>query len=221
MLWVAVVGLACLLALPLPAAAQKDSVVSLGVGFSLYRPSDPLVENTWGIGLVARLRRASGFGATMGLNWFRGDVNRDIGGVETRVARVLVRPVMFGVGYTRQYGDFAVGGSFVVGYAFNGLRNTGGASDAYAAMGQPGATFEITNSLVYRPTLALWWELGNRFALVTSVSYISARPELITTTPSGVTRQVINIGIPLRLHRRGLRHLLTTPRACWTARSPG
>jgi hypothetical protein len=188
---------ACLLAFAVPASAQKDSVVVLGGSFSVYRPSNDNVENTWGIGLVARLRRDSGFGATIGLNWFRGDVNGDIGGARTRLATVLVRPLMVGVGYTRRHAHFSLGGSLVGGYSFNGLRGTGAASEALAAAGQPGATFEITDTFVWRPSFSIWWELGNRFGLMTSVSYISLRPEIVTTTSAGTTRRKVDMSAPV------------------------
>ncbi len=188
---------ACVLAFAVPASAQKDSVLVLGGSFSAYRPSSDNVENTWGIGLVARLRRDSGFGATIGLNWFRGDVNGDIGGARTRLATVLVRPLMVGVGYTRRYAHFSLGGSLVAGYSFNGLRATGAASDALAALGQPGATFDITDTFVWRPSFAVWWELGNRFGLMTSVSYVSLRPEIVTTTTAGTTRRRVDMSAPV------------------------
>jgi hypothetical protein len=187
----------CLLAFAAPASAQKDSVLVLGGSFSVYRPSSDNVENTWGIGLVARLRRTSGFGATIGLNWFKGDVNGDIGGARTRLATVVVRPLMVGVGYTRRYAHFSLGGALVGGYSFNGLRGTGAASDALAALGQPGATFEITDTFVWRPSFSVWWELGNRVGLMTSVSYISLRPEIITTTTAGTSRRKVDMSAPV------------------------
>ena len=188
---------ACLLAFAATASAQKDSVLVLGGSFSVYRPSSDNVDNAWGVGLVARLRRDSGFGATIGLNWFQGDVNGDIGGARTRLATVVVRPLMVGVGYTRRLAHLSLGGSLVAGYAFNGLRGTGAGSDALAAIGQPGATFEITDTFVWRPSFSIWWELGNRVGLMTSVSYISLRPEIITTTTAGTSRRKVDMSAPV------------------------
>ncbi len=190
--------LLCLLGTAVPAAAQKDAVLALGVAGSVYRPTDAAVDNSWGVGLVARLRRSTGFGPTIGLNWFKADVNSDIGGQRTRLGTMLVRPLMVGVAYTRQYAKFAVSGSFVAGRAFNGLRHTGAASEAFANLGQPGTTFDVTDCFAYRPAFSIWWELGNRFGLLTSVSYLYARPDVITTTPTaGTFRRQVDMSSPL------------------------
>jgi hypothetical protein len=85
----------------------------------------------------------------------------------------------------------------VAGYSFNGLRNTGQAADAYARFGQPGATFAVGDSFVYRPSFSIWWELGNRFGLLTSVSYLATQPEVVTTTPAGTVRHKVSMNAPL------------------------
>jgi hypothetical protein len=194
----AVVVVVCLLGGAASADAQQDSVLVVGVAASVYRPADEALDNPWGVGLVMRLRRHSGFGATIGLNWFRADVHHDVGGQRAQLGTLLVRPLMVGVTYTRLHAKFALSGSFVVGRAFNGLRHTGGASDVFAALGQPGTTFDVTDCLAYRPSFSIWWDLGKRFGLLTSVSYFVARPEIVTTTPSaGVFRRTVNTSSPL------------------------
>jgi hypothetical protein len=187
----------CLLAGASPAAAQKDSVVVVGGSFSVLSPRSEDVEHHWGVGLVARLRRNSGFGGTLGLNWFKSDLNGEIEGVRTRLATVIVRPLMVGPTYTRQFAHFSLGGAIAAGYSFNGLRNTGAVADALAASGQPGATFELTDSFVWRPSVSLWWELGNRFGLMVSASYLVLRPEMVTSTPAGTTRRRLDLSTPV------------------------
>jgi hypothetical protein len=193
----AVAVMVCLLTAAAPASAQKDSAVVVGGSYSTYRPSGEDVANHWGVGLVARLRRHSGFGGTLGLNWFKSDVYGEVDGARTRTATVIVRPLMLGPTYTRQFAHFSLAGAVVAGYSFNGLRNTGAVADALAAHGQPGATFDLRNSFVWRPSVTLWWELGNRFGLMLSVSYLSLRPEFVTTTTTGTTRQRMDLSAPL------------------------
>jgi hypothetical protein len=187
----------CLLLTAAPAWAQKDSILTVGVAASIYDATDPHVDNPVGVGLVARLRRSSGIGVTVGLDWFKSDVHGDIGGVSTPLASLRIRPVMAGIALTRQYSQFAISGSLVVGYSFNSISSTGAAEAAYARIGRPGTTFDISNCLAYRPDFSIWWELGNHFGLLTSVSYMGARPALITTSPSGVSRSVVNVSAPM------------------------
>jgi hypothetical protein len=187
----------CLLAGAPPVSAQKDSVLTVGGAYSAYRSTDEQIEHPWGVGIVARLRRSTGFGFTIGLNWVKVTVNDDIGGETTRLGTMLVRPLMGGVVYTRQYGQFALSGSLVAGYSFNGLRKTGAAADAYARLGQPGARFDVSDSFVYRPSFSVWWELGNRFGLLTSISYLATRPEITTTTAAGASRQSVCMCAPV------------------------
>lgn len=169
----------------------------VGAAVSAYRPDDKALDHPWGVGLVMRLRRHSGLGWTMGLNWMKADVSGDVAGEPMRVGKLLVRPLMFGVTYTRQHANFALSGAFVVGRAFNGLRDTGSAANALAAAGQPGSTFDVTDCFAYRPSFSIWWELGNRFGLLTSVSYFFARPEIVTSTPTaGVFRRSIDVSAP-------------------------
>jgi hypothetical protein len=194
--WTAVV-IVWLLALPLPANAQKDSAVAVGAAVSVYRSTDDQIEHPWGIGVVARLRRSTGFGFGIGLNWVTATVNDEIGGETTKVATLVVRPLMGGIVYTRQYARFAVSASLVAGYSFNGLRDTGDAADTLARAGQPGASFAVGDTFVYRPSVSLWWELSNRFAFLTSLSYLDTRPEIVTTTPAGVSRQRLCMCAPL------------------------
>lgn len=189
---------ACLAAGALPAAAQKDSILTVGVAASIYRAPDNEVEDPTGFGLVARLRRPSGIGFTVGLDWFTANVRAEIGGIDTPLASLKIRPVMAGYGLTRQYSDFSVTASVVAGYAFNSISRTGAAQDAYAnRLGLQGTRFEVSNCLAVRPDFSIWWELGNRWGLLTSVSYMYARPTITTTTPLGASRRTVNASSPM------------------------
>jgi hypothetical protein len=187
----------CLVVPAAPAWAQKDSILTVGVATSIYRATDEHVEDPVGVGLVARLRRPSGVGVTVGLDWYKSNVYEDIGGTRTQVASLKMRPIMAGIALTRQYSQFAVSGSFVIGYAFNSINGTGGAQSAYASLGRPGTTFAIGNSLAMRPDFSIWWEIGNHFGLLTSISYMASRPTLTTSSPSGVTSRVVNTSAPM------------------------
>jgi hypothetical protein len=190
--------LLCVAAGVAPAFAQKDSMLTVGVAASIYRASEDEVENPLGVGLVARLRRSSGVGFTVGLDWFTSNVRTDIGGVETPLASLKIRPVMAGFGYTRQYSDFSISGSLVAGYAFNSISGTGAAQDAYATrLGLPGTRFGVSNCFAARPDFSIWWELGDHWGLLTSVSYMIARPTVTTTTSAGSSSRAFNVSSPM------------------------
>jgi len=181
---VSLAAMVCLVACALPASAQKDSVVTVGGAVSVYHSNDDMVESPWGIGLVARLRRQSGFGGTIGFNWIRASLDSESDG-QRMTGSLLVRPLMLGPVYTRQFAHFAVSGSFMVGYSFNGLREMDGP-----------ANYSVADAFICRPSVSVWWELGNRWGLLTSLSYLITEPELSTTTAAGTTRRTINLNAP-------------------------
>jgi len=180
-----------------PVSAQKGSSVAVGVVASIYRATDANVDIPVGIGLIGRLRRTNGIGFTVGLDWYKANVQTDIGADRTFLGRVSLRPIMAGAGWTRQYSRFALNASLVAGWSFNSLRATSQAEAAYAKLGQPGARIDVSNSFVFRPDFSLWYELNNRFGLLASLSYMASWPTVTTTTPAGVRHDRINLGAPM------------------------
>ncbi|HEY3382866.1 MAG TPA: hypothetical protein VGK32_13910 [Vicinamibacterales bacterium] len=184
----------CLAAVP-AAHAQSDSALAVGVAVSIYDTTSANAKNPVGFGLVARLRRGSGFGATMGLDWFKSEIQTTIGGEQTPVGTVRIRPLMFGVSYARQYAKLSIGGSLVAGYAFNTLRETDRARAAYRdRLDVPDAGFHAANCFAWRPDVSLWYEMGNHIGVLASLSYIGARPTITTTSRLGRHDESVNVG---------------------------
>lgn len=178
------IAAACLLACASPASAQKDSAVVLGGSVSISASNDKTVQTPLGFSVVLRLRHLSGPGGTIGFNWLNAPLKSE-GENGQAIGRLLVRPIMVGPAYTRQYARFALTGSFVAGYAFNGLRRITGP-----------ANYRVSNSFACRPSVSIWWELGNRWGFLSSLSYLVTRPELTTTTAAGSTRRTLNLNAP-------------------------
>ncbi len=174
--------------------AQTDSSIAVGVAVTLYDPANADAPHPTGFGLVGRLRRGSGLGATVGMDWFTSDLRADVGGQSTPVGHMTIRPLMAGVSYIRQFHRYAVSTGVVGGWAFNSLSQSDAERAAYGTrVGIPGASVSISNCLAVEPNVTFWYELGHHFAASASVAYMLARPTLTARGPAGTRADTINL----------------------------
>jgi hypothetical protein len=174
--------------------AQTDSSIAVGVALTLYDPANADAHHPTGVGLVGRLRRGSGLGATVGMDWFASDLRAEVGGQPTPVGHMSIRPLMAGVSYIRQFHRYAVSTGIVGGWAFNSLSQTDAERSAYAnRVGIPGASVSISNCLAVEPNVTFWYELGHHFAASASVAYMLARPTLTARGPAGTRTDTVNL----------------------------
>jgi hypothetical protein len=174
--------------------AQTDSSIAVGVAVTFYDPANADALHPTGFGLVGRLRRGSGLGATVGMDWFASDLRTDVGGQSTPVGHVTIRPFMAGVSYIRQFHRYAVSTGIVGGWSLNSLAQSDTERAAYATrVGIPGASVSISNCLAVEPNVTLWRELGHHFAASASIAYMVARPTLTARGPSGTRADTINL----------------------------
>jgi hypothetical protein len=178
-----------------PAArAQTDSVVAVGVAATFYDPASADAHHPAGVGIVARLRRGSGLGATVGMDWFTSDLRVEAGGQPTPVGRMSIKPLMAGVGYIKQFRRYAISTGVVAGIALNTLSQSDSQRAAWGDhAGLPGANVSISNCLAVEPNLTLWYELGHHFAASASVAYMVARPSLTASSAAGTRSERINL----------------------------
>jgi hypothetical protein len=175
--------------------AQTDSSIGVGLALTLYDPANPMADHPTGIGLIGRLRRGSGLGATVGLDWFTSNVQAEIGGQPTPLGTMSIRPVMVGVSYIRQYHRYALSGGLVAGWSFNSLRQTAAEQAEYRDhAAAPDARLSISNCLAVRPDVTLWYELGHHLAVSASLSYMFARPTITATSALGQRADAVNLG---------------------------
>jgi len=160
--------------------AQTDSSIGVGVALTLYDPANPDAHHSTGVGIVGRLRRGSGLGATIGFDWFTSDVQVAVDGQPAALGTITIRPVMAGVSYIRQYRRYAISGAIVAGWSFNSIR-------------QNGDLATISNCPAVRPDVTVWYELGHHFAASASVSYMFSRPTVTTTRASGQRSGIVNL----------------------------
>ena len=192
------VGLVVLLAFSPAAHAQSDASIAVGVALTLYDPANPEADHPAGVGLIARMRRGSGLGATVGLDWFKSEVQTEVGGQPVPLGTMNVRPLMVGMSYSRQYHRYAISGALVAGYAFNTLRQNGGTRAAYLdRLGVQDARLEISNCFAFRPDVTIWYELGHHFAASASIAYLFARPTVTTDSALGRRSSTVNLSATL------------------------
>lgn len=190
----AIAALAALLGASPALYAQTDSSIAVGVAVTLYDPANAAANHPTGVGLIGRLRRGSGFGATVGMDWFNSDLRAEAGGQPTRVAHMSIRPLMAGVSYIRQFRRYAISAGVVGGWAFNSLSQSDAERSAYgASVGIPDARVSISNCLAVEPSVTFWYELGNHFATSASVAYMVARPTLTASGASGTRADRVNL----------------------------
>ena len=174
--------------------AQTDSSIAVGVAVTFYDPANADAFHPTGFGLVGRLRRGSGLGATVGMDWFTSDLRVDVGGQSTPVGRMTIRPLMAGVSYIRQYHRYAVSTGVVGGWSLNSLSQSDVERAAYGTrVGIPGASVSISNCLAVEPNVTFWYELGHHFAASASVAYMLARPTLTARGPAGTHADTISL----------------------------
>ncbi len=174
--------------------AQTDSTIGVGVALTLYDPANPDAPHPTGVGLVGRLRRGSGFGATVGMDWFTADLRVGTQGQLTPVGHISVRPFMAGVSYIRQFRRYAISTGVTGGWSLNSLRQSDAERAAYGAhVGIPDASVSISNCLAVEPNVTFWYELGNHFAASASVAYMFSRPTITARGPGGTRADKVNL----------------------------
>jgi hypothetical protein len=189
-----VAAIAALLLVSPALYAQTDSTIAVGAALTFYDPANANAHHPTGFGLVGRLRRGSGLGVTVGMDWFTSDLRAEVEGQPTPIGHMSIRPLMAGVSYIRQYHHYAVSAGIVGGWSFNSLSQSNPERLAYGySIGTPVASVSISNCLAVEPNVTFWRELGRHFAASASVAYMVARPTLTARGPIGTRADTINL----------------------------
>jgi hypothetical protein len=137
--------------------------VGASIGFS--DPRAGTLEPRVSLGPLVRLGSGQGLGPAVGFDWFQADL-RSGAGSSAVLSRVHVRPVMVGASYTFASERVSVSPSLVGGVAFNSLSIT------QTGVATPSVPVEVGNSLVWRPGVSVWVDMGRRAALNVSAGYL-------------------------------------------------
>ena len=142
-------------------SAPRLLAVGIAAGWSVPRAT--ALKTRLAFSPLFKLGSPRGLAPAIGFDWFQADVASTDGVVPT--ARVHVKPIMLGAGYTLTTARFSLTPSVVGGYAFNSLTIT----DVGTAHGLP---VEVANSVVWRAGVSAWHDLTARTAVNASVGYL-------------------------------------------------
>jgi len=156
-----------------------------GIGGSVggIFPFDDDVSVGSAFGVNAGLAPAPGFGPTIGLGWYQGDLTLSGISGDREVGRLRVRPLMGGVGYTWVTGRVATGVSINAGISFNSID----LNDQYRTFFGPGTQVSVdaSNSFAVRPQIRFEYSVARKVGVYTSLGYFFTKFDNVIETPVG------------------------------------
>jgi hypothetical protein len=184
------------------AAAQMKGAVGVGITAGAVIPAAPELVT------VTRLRPTlcrvptRGWGFEFALSWFDADVHGRFVGVEDRLGKVAIRPLMFGIGYTAVHGRLAISPSIVAGPALTTLSIDDRWKNHFAVRGSAFEERIGTVSGAVRPGVGATYAIASHLGLTAFGGYLFNRPVFTVSTPSGDVRTrwttdgvVLNAGV--------------------------
>ena len=174
------------------AYAQLEKRIAVGVSVVRFEPeASELKTKLRVVPTVSRVPRP-GWGIAAGLNWFDADVDGGFVGLDRRLGKVNVRPLMAGVGYTALVGRLYITPSVVAGPAWNRLKVDDDLRDAFSVRGNLGGDDFQTKghavTLAVRPGVSATYAVAPRFGLTAFAGYLFNRPDFDVLTPTSQTR---------------------------------
>jgi hypothetical protein len=181
------------LALPSRVWAQSEGHFAIGGVLTARMASDPNVQDNLSPGLLWRFGHGNeGWGPHWGLNWFSADVKASIGGSETELGELHIRPFMGGYGYTYTIGRSAITADALVGYAFGSIRMSPLATDAYHdRLGARSITAKSSNTFTLKPEVDVWYDVSEKVGINVNAGYIVARPHVTVRSTLGKERRAV------------------------------
>jgi hypothetical protein len=170
------------------AFAQSEGKFAVGGAFTMRLPNDSgTVHGSKGPGLLWRFGHGkTGWGWHWGLNWYSTDLDRAVGGHDTELGELRVRPIMAGYGYTRVIRGARMTADVIAGYALTTISLTPGASDAYRdRLGARSVTADASNTLAAKPEVEVWFDLNKKIGINVSAGYMIARPHVTVRSSLG------------------------------------
>lgn len=154
---------------------------------SRYLKGRFLIGATWGpswtvdenLGNVQKLSpfirwnsKGSGWGPAFGLSWMSSELRATVGGQSTPIGTLKLRPLMVGVGYSKQTARARITAGIAAGYTFNDA-----AIDTSLPPGVT-ATMEVTDTWAVGPRAGITFAVTRRLGLVGSVGYVYSNPDV-------------------------------------------
>jgi hypothetical protein len=170
------IGVAAALVLGTATAASAQTVgrVSAGGSIALNTMTDSDVENSFSIAPLVRVNPRRGWRLATAFNWVNAEL-KDPGGGDGKFARLKVRPVMAGIGYTFGPDRTLFNVSIVGGPSFNFVD----LDDDFIARISGAPTIEADTSLAIRPGFSVTQTLAPRVGLTGFTGYMFNRPGIV------------------------------------------
>ncbi len=185
------------LALTAPAYAQSDARIAVGADVSHRSFASEGLHRGVKVGFLYRIRsqkhedgwsfRAPQFG----LNWFGADVTMAVGGQDTSIGSLRIRPILVGVAeaLVLNGGRDELSFSLLTGPAFAEFDVSAEARRAFRQrLAADPVAIDAKNTWVLRPGISYWHDLGPRFGFHAGFHYVIARPHVVMRTPTRETR---------------------------------
>jgi hypothetical protein len=174
----------------------RPGLLAVGATIGWSAPRAAEFRTRMSISPLFKLGAPQGLGLAIGFDWFQADFLADDA---APIARIHVRPIMAGLGYTLVESRLSIAPSIVAGYAFNSLSIT----DTGSARGLP---VEVHNSLALRAGVSTWFDLTERTAVNAAVGYLVTglrltvleNGQLVARDASGNTA-LVHVGVAYRL----------------------
>lgn len=158
---------------PLVAHGQTEGRVSVGGSVTLVNPTDDEVDSVVGVGPLVRLNPRRGWGFAGAFNWFRADLNDPAGG-DADFARLRVRPLMGGIGYTIGPPRTLVNFLVVAGPSFNSVDF----EDDFLARQIGSPAIDVDNSFAVRPGVSVTHTIRPKVGITGFAGYMINRPDI-------------------------------------------
>ena len=170
------IGIATAIALvaAAPVSAQSVGRVSAGASVALNTMTDSEVDNAFSIAPLVRVNPRRGWRLATAFNWVTAEIKDPAGG-GGKFARMKIRPVMAGIGYTFGPDRTLFNVSIVGGPSFNYVDF----HDEYLARTTGAPTIDADHGYAIRPGFSVTQTLAPRVGLTAFTGYMFTRPGIV------------------------------------------
>lgn len=188
---------ACTVAKTKNAVGRPSHTVDIGLQYNvklgLNGDTEDVIGSRHNIGLLLRVAKPNGLGATLGFTRESFVVPGTVSGESLHLGRLRLTAATAGVVLSRRYKPVQANLSLAAGYAFTTFRLSDGAREALARSGTTGTKAKSYGAPLLRPGASLWLDLSDKFAATLSGSFILAQPTIRYESSASIPKQKIKV----------------------------
>jgi len=162
--------------------------MGVGAGITFDRPVSNEGHSAQGVVFVYRWHSFhSNWGPTFGIDWHSNDFDRSLGSVNAPIGSLQTRALLAGYGHTERFWHrFSASASVNGGYSFNNFSQSTLAVPTFKSAGISLVGVSVDNSWVFKPDVAVWYDVFKHVGIGVSAAYFLSRPNETVTTATGV-----------------------------------